>query len=169
MLRGSVLLFSELIVFHSCTHLFLDSQCLCARHHRTNATALAHDTSKKRLMLRSAWDLETKLFIFLFFLIFVLPIYLDPAASRTVSKRNKEGLSADTTNMNVCGDDVHDRAPVCQGHVSVSPFTPFEVAYEPFASQLCLLFALTQGHSASSLCLCLCFCLCLWRLTSTTR
>ena len=66
--------------------------------------------------------------------------------------------------MNVCGDDVHDRAPVRQGHVSVYPFTPFEVACEPFASQLCLLSALTQGRFASSLslslCLCLCLCLC---------
>ena len=38
--------------------------------------------------------------------------------------------------MNACGDDVHDRAPVRQGHVSVSPFTPFAVAREPFASRV---------------------------------
>ena len=78
-----------------------------------------------------------------------------------MSKPNEEDLSADTTNMNACGDDVDDRAPVRQGHVSVSPSTPFEVACEPFASQLCLLSALTQGRFASSLCLCLCLCHCL--------
>ena len=36
-----------------------------------------------------------------------------------VIKHNKENLSADTT-KNVCRDDVHDRAPVHQGLVSVS-------------------------------------------------
>ena len=63
-----------------------------------------------------------------------------------MSKPNKENLSADTTNMNACRDDVHDRAPVRQGRVSVSPLTPFEVACEPFASQLCVLSALTHGR-----------------------
>ena len=57
-----------------------------------------------------------------------------------------------SVHMNACGDDVHDRAPVRQGQVSVSPFTPSEVACEPFASQLCLLSALTHGRFASSLC-----------------
>ena len=71
---------------------------------------------------------------------------------RSESKHNKEDLSADTT-KNVCGDDVHDRALVRQGHVSVSPFTLLTVALEPFASQLCLLSALTQGRFASSFCL----------------
>ena len=56
----------------------------------------------------------------------------------------------------MCGDDVHDRDPVHQGHVSVSSFTPFAVARESFASQLSLLTALTHGRFASSLCLCLC-------------
>ena len=106
-------------------------------------------------VLRLAWDLETKLLIFLFFFLSVLPICLDPAASCVVSKRNKEGLSADTTNMNVCGDDLHDRDPVRQGHVSVSLFTPSAVARESFAGQLCLPTALTLGRFASSLCLCL--------------
>ena len=77
-----------------------------------------------------------------------------------MNKRNI-GLSADTTNTNICGDDVHDRDPVHQGHVSVSSLTPFAVARESFASQLCLLTALTHGRFASSLCLCLCLCVCL--------
>ena len=100
--------------------------------------------------------------------------------SCVVSKHNKENLSADTT-KNVCRDDVHDctpvyqgftnmtireenvqdRDPVRQGHVSAFPFTPFAIASESFASQLCLPTALTHGRVASSLCLCLCFCLCL--------
>ena len=42
--------------------------------------------------------------------------------------------------------------------MSVCPFTPFAVAREPFASQLCLLTALTHERFASSLCLCLCLC-----------
>ena len=71
-------------------------------------------------MLFLAWDLETNLLTFLFSSISVLPICPDPAVSCVVSKRNKEDLSADTTNTNVCGDDVHNRAPVRQGHVNVS-------------------------------------------------
>ena len=94
----------------------------------------------------------------LFFFISVLPICMGP-----VSKPNKEDLSADTTNKNVCGDDVHDRAPVHQGHVSVSLFHTFccSPCREPFASQLCLLSVLTQGRFASCPCPCPCLCLCL--------
>ena len=51
--------------------------------------------------------------------------------------------------------------PVRQGHVSAFPFTPSAIASESFATQLCLLTALTHGRFASSLCLCLCLCLCL--------
>ena len=91
-----------------------------------------HMAATSLTILRSVWDLETNLLIFLCFFIFALPICLDPAASCAVSKPNKEDLSADTTNMNACRDDVHDRAPVRQGHVSVSLLTPFEVACEPF-------------------------------------
>ena len=47
------------------------------------------------------------------------PICPDPAVSCVVGKHNKEDLSADTT-KNVCRDDVHDRAPVYQGLLSVS-------------------------------------------------
>ena len=54
--------------------------------------------------------------------IFALLICRDPAASCVVSKHNKEDLSADTT-KNVRGDDVHDRALVRQGLVSVSFLT----------------------------------------------
>ena len=56
--------------------------------------------------------------------------------------------------MTVCEEDVHDRDPVRQGHVSAFPFTPFAIASESFAGQLCLLSALTLGRFASSLCLC---------------
>ena len=117
-----------------------------------------HMATTSLTMLRLAWDLEIKLLTFLFSSISVPPICLDPAASCVVNKRNKGGLSADTINTNVCGDDVHDRDPVHQGHVSVSYFTPFAVARESFASQLCLPAALTHGRVASSLCLCLCLC-----------
>ena len=122
--------------------------------------AWIHMVATSMSMLRLAWNLETKLLIFLFFFISVLPICLGPAASCVVSKPNKEDLSAVTTNMNVCGDDVHDRSPVRQGHVSVSLFHTFccSPCREPFASQLCLLSALTQGRFASSLCPCLCLC-----------
>ena len=56
------------------------------------------------------------------FFIFALLICPNPAASCVVSKHNKEDLSANTT-KNVCGDDVHDRAPIHQGLVSVSFIT----------------------------------------------
>ena len=61
--------------------------------------------------------------------------------------------------MTICEENVHDRVPVCQGHVSAFPFTPFAIASESFASHLCLPTALTRGRFASSLCLCLCLCL----------
>ena len=73
-------------------------------------------------MLRLAWEFGTNLLISLCSFIFALLICPDPAASCVVSKHNKEDLSADTT-KNVCRDDVHDRAPVHQGLVSVSFLT----------------------------------------------
>ena len=106
-----------------------------------------HMAATSLTILRLAWDLETNLLIFLCFFICALLICPDPAASCVVSKHNKEDLSADTT-KNEGRDDVHDRAPVRQGHVIVSPFTPFEVACEPFDSQRCLLSALTHGRFA---------------------
>ena len=110
-------------------------------------------------MLRSARDLETNLLTSLCSYISAPPICLAPPASCAANMHNKEDLSADITNTSECGDDVRDRAPVRQGHVSVSPFTLFEVAFEPFACQLCFLSALTHGRFASSLCRCLCLCL----------
>ena len=73
-------------------------------------------------MLRLAWDLEIKPLSFLFSFISVPPTCLDPAASCVVSKRNKEGLSAGITNMTVREDDVHDRDPAYEGHVSAYLF-----------------------------------------------
>ena len=78
-----------------------------------------HMAATSLTMLRLAWDLETNLLISGCSFIFVIPICPDPAASCVVSKHNEEDLSADTT-KNVCRDDVHDRAPVHQGLVSVS-------------------------------------------------
>ena len=93
-----------------------------------------HMAATSLTMLRLAWDLEINPLTFLFSFISVLPISLDPAASCVVNKCNKEGMSADTTNTNVCGADAHDRDLAFQGHVSVSSFTPFAVACESFAS-----------------------------------
>ena len=56
-------------------------------------------------------------------------------------------------------ENVHDRDPDRQGHVSAFPFTPSAIASESLASQLCLPTALTHGRFASSLCLCLSVCL----------
>ena len=53
--------------------------------------------------------------------------------------------------MTIREENVHDRDPVRQGHVSVFHFTPFAIASESLASQLCLPTALTHGRFASSL------------------
>ena len=82
-----------------------------------------HMAATSLTMLRLAWDFGTNLLIFLSFFIFAPLFCPDPAASCVVSKHNKEDLSADTT-KNVCRDDVHDRVPARQGHVSVSFLTP---------------------------------------------
>ena len=63
--------------------------------------------------------------------------------------------------MTIREENVHDRDHDCQRHVSAFPFTPFTIASESLACQLCLPTALTHGRFASSLCLCLCLCLCL--------
>ena len=47
--------------------------------------------------------------------IFATPIFPDPAVSCAVSKHNKEGLTANITNLSVRGNDAHDHAPVHQG------------------------------------------------------
>ena len=129
--------------FSSCQSVLMSGVCI-------------HMAATSLTMPRLAWDLETNLLISRCSFIFALLICPDPAAECVVSKHNKEDLSADTTSMNVCRDDVHDRAPVHQGHVSVSPFTPFEVACEPFVSLLFLISALTHGRLDSSLCLSVC-------------
>ena len=99
----------NVLVFSSCQSGLTSGVCI-------------HMPATSLTMLRLAWDLETKLLTFLFSFIFALLICLDPAVSCVVSKHNKEDLSADTT-KNVCRDGVHDRAPVHQGHVSVSFLT----------------------------------------------
>ena len=83
--------------------------------------ASIHMVATNLIIRYLAWDLETNL-IFQCSFIFVIPICPDPAASCEVTKHNKEDLSADMT-KNVCRDDDHDRAPVHQGHVSVSFLT----------------------------------------------
>ena len=52
-------------------------------------------------------------------------------------------------------------ATLRQGHVSAFPFTPFAIASESFACQLCLPTALTHGRFASSLCVSVSLSLCL--------
>ena len=95
--------------------------CWVSHHAKASLTSgvCIHMAATSLTMLRLAWDLETNLLIFRCSFIFALLICPDPAASCVVSKHNKEDLSADTT-KNVCRDDVHDRAPVHQGLVSVS-------------------------------------------------
>ena len=133
--------------FSSCQSVLVSGVCI-------------HMAATSLPMLRLAGDLGTNLHILWCSFIFAIPICPDPAASCVVSKHNKEDLSADTT-KNACRDDVHDHAPVRQGHERVSSLTPFEVACEPFASQLCLTSALTHGRFASSLCLSVSLSLCL--------
>ena len=96
----------NVLVFSSCQSGLTSGVCI-------------HMAATSLTMLRLAWDLETNLLISLCFFIFALLICPDPAASCVVSKHNKEDLSADTT-KNLCRDDVHDRAPVYQGLLSVS-------------------------------------------------
>ena len=73
-------------------------------------------------MLRLALVPGISLLTSLFSSTFATPIYPDLALSCVVSRHNKEDLSADTT-KNEYRDDVHDRALVHQGHVSVSFLT----------------------------------------------
>ena len=92
-----------------------------------------HMAATSLTMQRLASDLVIKPLTSLCSSISAPPICLDPAASCAVSKRNKEGLSADITNMTVREEDVHDRDPVRQGHVSAFLFTPSAVARESLA------------------------------------
>ena len=111
-----------------------------------------HMAATSLTMLRLAWDLETNLLISRCSFIFALLICLDPAVSCVVSKHNKEDLSADTT-KNVCRDDVHDRAPVYQGFLSVSFPTLLRLRVSLLVSLLFLTSPLTPGRFDSSLCL----------------
>ena len=96
----------NVLVFSSCQSVLTSGVCI-------------HMAATSLTMLRLAWDLETNLLISRCSFILALLICPDPAVSCVVSKHNKEDLSADTT-KNVCRDDVHDRAPVYQGLLSVS-------------------------------------------------
>ena len=66
------------------------------------------------------------LLTFLFSSTFATSIYPDLAVQCVVSRRNKKDLNADAT-KNENRDEAHDRAPVCQGHVSVSFLTPLRL------------------------------------------
>ena len=63
--------------------------------------------------------------------------YLAPAASCAVNMHNKEGWNAGITDMTVREEDVYDRDPAHQGHVSALLFTPSAVACESLAGHLC--------------------------------
>ena len=103
--------------------------------------------------------------------IFVPQTCLAPTASCAANMHNKEEWNAGIKNMTVREEDVHDRDPVRQGHVSAFLFTPSAVACDSFASQLCLPTALTLGRFASSPCPCPCpcpsLCLCQQGLAGT--
>ena len=118
-----------------------------------------HMAATSMIMQRLTSDLVTNPLTFPCFYIFVPLTYLAPTASCAANMHNKEGWNAGITDMTVREEDVHDRHPVCQGHVSAFPFTPFTIVSESFASQLCLPTALTHGRFASSLCLSICLCL----------
>ena len=62
-----------------------------------------------------AWDLGINLLTSLCSFTFATPIFLDPAVLRAVSKHNKEGMSANITDLSVPRNDAHDHAPVHQG------------------------------------------------------
>ena len=64
-------------------------------------------------------------------------ICLVPTTSCGANTHNKEEWNAGNTNMTVREEDVHDRHPVRQGHVSAFPFTPSAVARESLAGQPC--------------------------------
>ena len=83
-----------------------------------------HTAATNTITLHLALNPEIKPLTFLCFSTFAPPTYLAPTASCAVSKRNKEGLSADITDSSVCGDDVLDCDVVHQSHVSAHFFLP---------------------------------------------
>ena len=96
---------------------------LCPSAHMNGESTLTAATSTTTPSLASGPVI--KQLIFLFSSISALATYLAPTASCAVSERNKEGLSADTTNMSEGRDDVLDRDVVHQSHVSAYLSTSF--------------------------------------------
>ena len=88
---------------------------LCPSAHMNGESTLTAVTSTT--MQISVLDSVTKQLTFLFSSISAQPTYLAPTASCAVNKRNKEGLSADTTDMNGGRDDVLDCEVAHQSHV----------------------------------------------------
>ena len=94
------------------------SSCLSAH----TSGVWIHMAASSLTTQRWASDLVIKPLTFLCFSTFAPPTCLTPTASCAVSKRNKEGLSADITNTSVCGDDVLNCDVAHQSHVSAHLF-----------------------------------------------
>ena len=77
-----------------------------------------HMAAASLTMQRWASDLVINPLTSLCSYIFAIPIFRDPAASCAANMHNKEEWNAGITNMTVREEDVHDRDPVRQGHVS---------------------------------------------------
>ena len=78
-----------------------------------------HIAATNRTMLRLALDLGISLLTSLWSSIFATPIFPDPAVSCAVSKHNKDGMIANTTNLSVPRNVAREHAPVHQGvHVA---------------------------------------------------
>ena len=80
-----------------------------------------HTAATNTMTLHLASDHVSKPLTYLCSFTFAPPTNLAPTASCAVNMRNKEGLSADTTDTSVCGDDVLD-CDVAQGHLSAHLF-----------------------------------------------
>ena len=81
-----------------------------------------HTAATSLITQRLASDLVIKLLTSLCSYISAPPFCLAPTASCAASMHNKEGWNAGITNMTVREEDVHDRDPVHQGHVSAYLF-----------------------------------------------
>ena len=121
------------LVIHACGNwvlwtsnignVLVSSSCPSAHMNGVWIRMAATNLTVLRLALVPGISLLTSLFSSTF-------VYPDPAVSCVVSRHNKEDLSADTT-KNECRDDVHDRALVHQGHVSVSFLTLLRLPVNP--------------------------------------
>ena len=129
--------------------------------------ACIHTAATTSITLHLALDPVTKPLTFLCFSSFAPPTYLAPIASCAVSKRNKEGLSADMTNTSVYGDDVLDCDVAHQSHVSAHLFPSLliicespglVVSHHSGARTFC--FKSLSLSLSLSLCLCLCVSVC---------